>query len=1597
MEIESALQNLIDQTAGGDRARQLKLFAARLFARLSPELAERLGPDRLLAIAASAFDFFSLRIEPIAVRVAAGSGGKTATIVQIAMSDRAFIVDSVLEYFHQLGAPLRMLLHPILAVTRDAGGRLVSFEQNLAAERRESMIYAELESAELESPGETAPQIAAELRSRLDELVMVTEDFEPMTARALAICEQTAAVRELVEARELLRWMVNGGFVFLGYRAYRVAASPAASSDGRPALEIEPGSGLGILRIESRSRFARPKPLAEIDPRERKLLIDGPALIIGKTHALSRVHRAVAMDDITIRRASEKSVAFDRFVGLFTSKARADEAAHVPVLRAKLLEVLAAERALPGSHDFKQIVAAFNSFPKEELFRASVAELRSQLGHILDLKTETQVRLKLYPDPDRRSVVALVMMPRERFSARVRIEIQEALKRALGGPLVYYHLAIGESYAAQLHFCFSAPPPAPDLAEKLGEEVARLARTWEDRLREQLAARFGEPRGREIAARWEQAFGPDYTATTDAARAAGDIERIEAMLAGGAAEVELGRRADVQDKDSDSGELRIYELGKAPALSELMPILQNFGIRVLSEDAHELRPSIGGEQKPASVQSFRVQSVKGAPLDKLPGASLLAEALRAVRMGLAEDDRLNALTLEAGLAWREVALVRAWMAVAFQMRLAPARPALSRVLLLNPALARMLVDLFIARFDPDRDSSAPRLAELRAGYLNALAAVENIEDDRVARRLLSLVEATVRTNYFVPAPTPDPYIALKFESGKIAELPDDPPLYEIHVNSPRMEGCHLRAGRVARGGIRFSDRADDYRTEILGLMKTQTVKNAIIVPVGSKGGFIVKARAAAPVTRQDVVDAYQTLMNAMLDLTDNVVGGRVFHPERVKVLDGDGPYLVVAADKGTAAFSDLANAIATRRGFWLGDAFASGGEHGYDHKALGITARGAWESARRHLREMGRDPERGAPIVMAGIGDMSGDVFGNGLLQSSNLKLIAAFDHRHIFIDPNPDPAASFAERKRMFALPASSWADYNAGLISPGGGVFRRGAKSIALSPEAAAALQCEPGALDSENLIRAILRAPVDLLYNGGIGTFVRGSDESDAQAGDHANDACRIAAVELRAKVVVEGGNLGFTQKARIEYAIAGGRINTDAIDNSAGVDMSDHEVNLKILLQPALACGALSFTDRNAALAAAAGEVAAHVIRDNRDQNLMLSLEQVRSRIQVSAFRDHLTEIEQRGILRRHEEALPTREALTARRSRFPGLTRPELSVLTAYTKIDLAHRLEATPLVDDPYLVGRFLTPYFPASIAGRFAAEIPAHGLRRELIATSMVNELVDLMGSIFVFSLVRDYGVEAEQAVRAWLAANDILDIRQRVARLKADANELSVEAELGAFLALERAVDRASRWALGDPNRGASIGETVNALSPALERLSAEFETMLVAGERERFERAYRDLRAAVHQEQPAYELARLAFADHLLNVLSLSLELKLDPARVAAIYFRLGEFIDFDLLETAADAIGGGAAGSDDRWERRAARELGADLRATRVKLTRAILTGHGEVADAGETVRRALGTRENAFQEVQRLAADLKALATPGLAALQVAARALTRLT
>ncbi|MGH8014364.1 MAG: NAD-glutamate dehydrogenase domain-containing protein [Candidatus Binataceae bacterium] len=1563
--------------ASNSRQSDIDIFKERLLARL-PEPADGRAESRV-AWARSAFEFFSRRAETIKIEAFWLNEREGVAALDTAMPDCPFIVDSTLEYFRRSTIPVRMLLHPVYSLSRDSEGAIVSFERGHASEHPESFTHAEIE---LVASAADLAALGAGLKQVLTEVHRATSDFGAMTERALEICDETAAVREFVEIRDFLRWLVQGGLIFLGYRRYRVT-----DEDGMPALEVEGGSGLGILHDDSRSRYARPVRLDAMDQALRALMFDGPALIMGKTYAEAHVHRRASMDDITVRISGPggEVVGFERFLGLLTSKAYAEEAQHIPVLRAKLGELLSAEGAQPGSHDYKELVAIFNSFPKEELFRARAPELRAQIRPILDVNRENDVRLSIQNDPVRQNVIALVIMPREHFSAAVRLSIQAALGKWLRGRLLYYYLALGESYTARLHFCFAAPAPDFSGLPALQAAVVQIARTWEERLCERLCQHFGASRGHELAVRWTPAFPAAYKSADAIETALADIEQVEAVLRGDSFRVQI--RHD--DEAAEASELRMYELGEAPILSELVPVLQNFGICVFSEDAYELRPLIDHVPRSIHLQAFRVGCLSGGRFGQMPGTKLLAEALVAVRTDQAEDDALNALTLEAGLTWREVALLRAYTAAAFQMELAPSRQAVHRPLLLYPELAGMLVEIFKARFDPDHEDSENERQRLSADYLVRLGKVENIADDRFARALLGMIEATVRTNYFRGSDPANPYIALKFESAKIPNLLDSTPLFEIHVNSPRMEGCHLRAGRIARGGIRYSDRPDDYRTEILDLMKTQTVKNAIIVPMGSKGGFIPKARGGRAPGADAVVSAYKTLINAMLDLTDNVIDGRVVHPERVAVRDNDGPYLVVAADKGTAAFSDIANEIAENRGFWLGDAFASGGRHGYDHKKLGITARGAWESARRHLREMGRDLDHGAPITIVGIGDMSGDVFGNGLLQSSNLKLIAAFDHRDIFLDPDPDPAASFEERKRLYEKSGSRWADYTPTLISLGGGVFRRGQKRIVLSPEIRAALKCDETEIDSDNLVKAILRAGVDMLYNGGIGTYVRASGESDIAVGDHANDNCRIAAAELRCEVVVEGGNLGLTQRARIEYALGGGRINTDAIDNSAGVDTSDHEVNLKILMRPAMMAGVVGVAERNRVLAASAEDVAASVLRDNHDQVLSLSLEQIRSRGQLSAFREHLTAVQQRGFLRRHETVLPTREALSERRARYAGLTRPELALLTAYTKIDLVFRLEHTPLIDDPYLERNFLEPYFPPAIVAKFEGDIPRHGLHHELITTRIVNAIVDLMGSTFIFNLTRDFGIEAEQAVRAWLIAAGVLDLHRRCEELKGGELALEADAEIGAFLALDRALRRACGWAVENIDLTVPLDDVVNRFRPALQELAASFENALRGGERARFERSYRELRASVHQEQLAHEMARLDFTDHLLNILSLSFAKNHDALAGASVYFGLSERIEFAMLERAIEQTD-----SDDRWERRAAHDLSAELTAARTRLCAASLD-RGQAHDGGAPGLVARGGDRYAA-EVERVMDELRPLPAISLPALQVAVRALSRM-
>ncbi len=1054
-----------------------------------------------------------------------------------------------------------------------------------------------------------------------------------------------------------------------------------------------------------------------------------------------------------------------------------------------------------------------------------------------------------------------------------------------------------------------------------------------------------------------------------------------------------GGRAD----DGRFTALRLYLLDEPLVLSEFLPVLEHLGLTVFTEDVLDVDVASIGQ---AHIRTFFVQGPGGARLDAPAAATLIGPALLALRAGRVESDPLNALILLAGLEWQQVDVLRAYVGHAVQIGVGPSRDAVVRALVGCAPAARALWDYFAAKFDP-RDPTpaatraAARLPGLEAAFVATLDRVERVADDRILRALFHSVAATVRTNGFgrptasaAGTAAPRPALALKFDCARIPHLPAPVPAREVFVHAPHVAGVHLRGARVARGGIRASDRPDDFRTEILELMKTQTVKNAVIVPAGAKGGFVVKRRPGGT-PAAGLVDAYRSFIGALLDVTDNIVQGRVVSPPDQVVYDEPDPYLVVAADKGTASFSDTANDLAAQRQFWLGDAFASGGTHGYDHKKEGITARGAWECVRRHFREMGRDADRDT-LTVVGIGDMNGDVFGNGLLLSRRFRLLAAFNHQHIFLDPDPDPARSYAERDRLFRLPRSTWADYDAAVISAGGGVFGRQAKAIPLSAPLRALLGIAADSAAADDVVRAILCLPADLLWNGGIGTFVKATDETHAEAGDSTNDAVRVNGAELRVAVVGEGGNLGFTQPGRVEYALRGGRINTDAIDNSGGVDMSDHEVNLKIALAPAVAAGELSTEARDRLLTDLTAEVTRRVLAHNQRQARILSLDQLRSQTQLDDYRELMARLEADGVLDRHLERLPDREALRLRRVTFLGLTRPELAVLLAHAKLALQQRMLASTLPDEPYFE-RYLTGYFPDAVTRSFAPAVRSHRLRREIVAVELSNELIDMMGATFISRIVRATETDAVSVARAWAVA--------MVAGAGADvwsectgaAAPLTPGAEARAWTTLVAALERATMWVAETQSAETPVAELTAALATPTTALLGALPDLLPAAVRARFTAAVEALAADGVPRPLAQRLARLDRLAELLEAAHIAAHLDVTPTVAAEVYYRGAEVVDLDWVRTALAEVP-----AADRWERRAIEGLQESLVYVRRQLTRTLLAVR-QSGDAPEAcVQAYVADNDRQVTRVHRVIDDLRSGPRVTLAGLTVVMRELGRL-
>jgi glutamate dehydrogenase len=1463
-------------------------------------------------------------------------------------------------------------------VTRDEAGRLLVLEPG--AGRPESLIHVEIDR---QTDPAVLEQLRVDLQRVLRDVRAAVDDWPAMRQRARAIGREVAerAIPDPAEAAEvsdLLAWIEDGHFTFLGFREYDIA-----TENGEDVLRAVPGSGLGILREQG----ARPVSASfeQLPPNVRKLAREKNLRNVTKANSRATVHRPSYLDYVGVKRfdaAGEVSGEW-RFLGLYSHTAYRASPWEIPVLRRKAQSVLDRSALLPGSHDYKALVDILETYPRDDLFQISEDELLAVAIGILQLGERRRVRVFVRRDTFGRFVSSLVYLPRDRFNTENRERIEEILMGAFGGTTIDYTTHVSDSVLVILHFVVHVDPGRAleyDAAE-LEARVAHTTRAWTDDLRDALFEQFAEEEAADFFEQYGEAFPGAYREDFTPRQAVLDIKRMERLGEDGDLAMSLYVPLGTT---TDHLAFKVLRSGTQMLLSDVLPILEHMGVKITDERPFEVKPHEGS---PVWIYDFGLRHDLGPEFQADQVRETFQDAFARIWRDEAEDDGFNGLILAARLTAREITVLRAIAKYLRQAGSTFSQDYMEDALTGHPAIARRLIELFRLRLDPVQldpvRSGETRARELERDVEASIDAVESLDEDRILRSFLRVVSAILRTNYFQTdaGGRSKPHLSLKLDPELIPELPEPRPLVEVFVYSPRVEAVHLRGGRVARGGIRWSDRREDFRTEVLGLMKAQTVKNAVIVPVGAKGGFVVKRPPVAggrETLLAEVVECYRTFMRGLLDVTDTIVGGEIVPPHDVVRHDGDAPYLVVAADKGTAHFSDIANAISAEYGFWLGDAFASGGSAGYDHKKMGITARGAWESVKRHFRALGSDISR-EDFTVVGIGDMSGDVFGNGMLLSRHIRLIGAFDHRHVFLDPTPDAASSFVERERLFRLPGSSWADYDPALLSPGGGVFPRSAKSIELTPEVRAALDIEATSLTPNEVIRALLRAPVDLLWNGGIGTYVKAPDERHADVGDKATDAVRIDADELRCKVVGEGGNLGLTQRARIAYAVRGGRIFMDAIDNSAGVDCSDHEVNIKILLDTVVADGDLTEKQRDGLLAEMTDDIAALVLRDNYEQAQAVSRSVTLARSMVEVHERYIRALEQSGVLNRELESLPSDEVLAERKAAGGGLTTPEFSILLSYTKNTLSEHLLASDLPEDPYLSAE-LERYFPALLRERFPAQLRRHSLRREIIVSRVVNDLVNRAGTTFAFRLGDETGASAADLARAYTAAREVFDLPALWTEIEALAGKVDAETQLAMLLRSRVLLERSTRWLLRNRRRPLDIAATIAYFAPGAAVLAGTLPTLVPPPA---------DAAELTGEGVPRDLAERIAHIEELvpaLDIVEIASSVGLDATSVARAYFALGTRLELHWLREQIVALS-----RDTRWDAMARSALRDDVYAEQAALTADVLRGGANGRSPDERVAAWLSYNAPAVERCLHVVADLRATGPLDLARLSVAVR------
>ena len=1592
------LKIYIDRHLSGKEAELLKTFAQRYYCSSAVEDLRERPLENLYSILNSHWKFINPREKGQAkIRIFNPDKKKdgwesTHTIIQISHDDIPFLVDSTRMAINRYGYQIHFIIHfGGLKVQRDSHRNITAILPSglLAPDAdSEAPIYIEidriLDSGEMEN-------LKNDILRVLDDVKVAVVDWRKMVARVEACLNELENnppkldPDELAESRDFLRWLINNNFTFLGSRDYKLIGNGT-----NRALQVIPGSGLGVLRDESSSLSS--KSYAQLPPQARKIALSKAILIIAKTNTISTVHREAYTDYIGVKRFNENGelIGERRFIGLYTSTAYNSSPRYIPFLRHKVDKILEDLGFPPDSHDGKEAVHILETLPRDDLFQATHEELLESTRAIIQLKERKLVRLLIRRDAFYRYFSCLVFVPREIFTTELARTIQAILMESFKGTKASFTTYFSDSVLARIHFQIRVNPKANIVynVSQIEKKLIDAARSWLDIFNDELIERFGEAVGLKYFHKYNKAFPTSYTEDYSPKEALDDLEKIEAlskekplgMLFNRAAEEEILR-------------LKLFHAEQTIALSDVLPILENMGLRIIGERPHDVRLKTG---ELIWINDFDMIYAGNKALNITNIKDNFEEAFAKIWFGEAENDGFNRLVLASNLTWQETAMLRAYTKYLKQTGFTFSQNYIEQALVHHPELTRMLVQLFILRFDPViHKHHHPEQKEVIANVEQLLESVASLDEDRILRRLLEVIQATLRTNYFQKTlgGQQKSYISFKFDPNAISDLPLPRPKFEIFVYSPQIEGLHLRAGKVARGGLRWSDRREDFRTEVLGLMKAQQVKNTLIVPEGAKGGFVVKQLLTPEISRDEYmrtgIQCYSTFIRGLLDITDNIKEGLVMPPHDVVRYDENDPYLVVAADKGTATFSDIANSIAQQYGFWLDDAFASGGSAGYDHKKIGITSRGVWVSVKRHFREIGIDPDQDHFTVI-GIGDMSGDVFGNGMLLSSHIKLLGAFNHQHIFIDPDPDPNISYQERSRLFSLPRSSWSEYNPELISKGGGVFDRFAKAIKLSPEMKYILNTKKETMVPNELIRAMLKTPVDLIWNGGIGTFVKSSQETHLDVGDRTNDGIRLDANELNTRVIAEGGNLGLTQLARIEYSLQGGIVNTDFIDNSAGVNCSDHEVNIKILLNQLIAEGKMMRDQRNKLLEKMTDEVAKLVLKDNYEQTQMLSLEASVSQQTMDLFRQYMNDMEKANRLDRKLAFLPDEKSLIERKANNKPLTRPEIAMLLAYCKMYLKQDILNSSIPEEPYFNDYLLTA-FPKPLREKFLPEIKHHSLRREIISTQLCKSITDRMGINFVERLQRESGASVAFIIRAFVIAERIFQMEDLWIQIMELDYKVQPHIQYRMMLQIYYLIRRATRWFLRNNKPNIDIQKTIDDLRPAIINLTKHLSHLLDGPDKEIYDTSTNYLKEQGVTEKLAKGVAACNALFTSLDIVEAAREFNLDLTDVAKTYYLLGNRLELNWLRELIDAYN-----VENQWDELARAGFRDDLdRIQRVLSAQVLLVKTPETRGTSIPERIEIWINNHVFfvERWQKLLTDLKASEIVGFVTYSVVLREL----